>query len=123
MIQGFENITERLTDYELNMVVPALVNGLKRRVGAKYAVRNKEMCQGLMAHGFDKISEARIRKCINYIRIQGLVPHLIANSHGYYVATTVEEVEAYCESLKGRAEAIFAMRQALQNQLAGKLFI
>lgn len=92
-------------------------------MGAKYAIRNKTMCQILQSRGYEKISEVRIRKCINYIRVNGLVPHLIANSRGYYVATTVEEVETYCESLKGRAEAIFAMRQALQNQMVGKLFL
>ena len=70
-----------------------------------------------------KVIVSRIRKCINYIRINGMVPHLIANSKGYFVATSVEEVETYCESLKGRAEAIFAMRQALQYQLNGKLFL
>ena len=123
MITGFENITEHLTDYEVQMVVPALVEGLKKHVGSKYAIRNKTICQILQSKGFDKISEARIRKCINHIRVNGLVPHLIANSKGYYVATTVEEVETYCGSLKDRAEAIFAMRQALMNQMSGKLFL
>ena len=105
------------------MIVPALVNGLKKRVGARYAIRNKTMCQALKARGFEKVSEPRIRKCINYIRINGLVPHLIANSRGYYVATTVEEVDKYANSLKDRATAILAMRKALVDQLGGKLFL
>ncbi len=123
MIDGFEQITESITPYEKDMIVPALVCGLKKRVGSKYAIRNKTMCQALTARGFEKVSEARIRKCINYIRINGLVPHLIANSHGYYVATSVEEVDKYAESLKDRATAILAMRKALVDQLGGKLFI
>lgn len=123
MIEGFEQITESITPYEKEMIVPALVAGLKKRVGSKYAIRNKTMCQALAAHGFDKVSEPRIRKCINYIRINGLVPHLVANSHGYYVATSVEEVNKYADSLKDRATAILAMRKALMEQLCGKLFI
>ena len=123
MIDGFEEITESITPYEKEMIVPALVNGLKKRVGARYAIRNKTMCQALKARGFEKVSEPRIRKCINYIRINGLIPHLIANSRGYYVATTVEEVDKYANSLKDRATAILAMRKALVDQLGGKLFL
>lgn len=122
MIEGFEEITESITPYERDMVIPALVNGLKKRVGARYAIRNKTICQALAARGFEKISEARIRKCINYIRINGLVPHLIANSHGYYVATSITEVDKYAESLKERATAILAMRKALIDQRNGVLF-
>lgn len=123
MIEGFKEFTAHLTDYEREMVVPALVEGLKKRVGSQYAVRNKTMCQLLKEHGFENVSEPRIRKCINFIRMNGLVPHLVANSHGYYVATSVHEVENYCQSLKERAEAIFAMRQALEYQMNGKLFL
>ena len=123
MIKGFIDYTAHLTEYEHDMVVPALVEGLKKRVGSKLAIRNKTMCLELKARGFEKISEARIRKCVNFIRMNGLVPHLVANSNGYYVATSVEEVERYCESLKERAEAIFAMRQALEYQMNGKLFL
>ncbi len=123
MIEGFKEFTAHLTDYEREMVVPALVEGLKKRVGSQYAVRNKTMCQLLKERGFENVSEPRIRKCINFIRMNGLVPHLVANSHGYYVATSVHEVENYCQSLKERAEAIFAMRQALEYQMNGKLFL
>ena len=44
MIEGFEQITESITPYEKEMIVPALVAGLKKRVGSKYAIRNKTMC-------------------------------------------------------------------------------
>ena len=60
MIDGFEEITEGITPYEKEMIVPALVNGLKKRVGARYAIRNKTMCQALKARGFEKVSEPRI---------------------------------------------------------------
>lgn len=123
MIEGFIEYTAHLTDYEREMVVPFLVEGLKKRVGSTYAVRNKTMCQELKARGFENISESKIRKCINFIRMNGLVPHLVASQRGYYVATSIEEVERYCESLKERAMAIFAMRQALEYQMNGKLFL
>lgn len=123
MVTGFENYTAALTPYELEMLIPVLTEGLKKRVGAKRAIRNKDICRILTARGYEKVTEARMRKCINYIRMNGLVPHLIANSNGYYVATSVDEVQQYAESLKERASAIWAMRTALINQLSGKLFL
>lgn len=122
MITNFEEYTAQLTDYERDMLVPMLANFLKSRVGAKNAIRNKEVCRIFSEHGY-KLTEARVRKCINFIRIHGLVPHLIANSHGYFCATSVAQVETYITSLDERAKAIWAMRSALQNQLSGKLFL
>ena len=123
MIQGFENYTASLTDYEANVLVPRLVKGLENRVGSQYAISNKRIFRSLSDKGYEKVTEARVRKCINYIRINGLVQHLLANSHGYYIATSVEEVQEYADSLKERAEAIWAVRGALIGQLSGKLFL
>ena len=123
MVQGFEKYTEALTTYERDMLVPILVEGLKRRIGTKYAIRNKDICKALTARGYQNVTEARVRKCINFIRINGLVPHLVANSKGYYVATSVEEVERYAQSLQERAEAIWAVRGCLLKELNGKLFL
>ena len=123
MIDGFEEITATLTTYERDMIVPMLVNVLKQRVGAKYAVKNKVICEIFSARGYQNLTEARVRKCINYIRMNGLVPHLVANNKGYYCATSVEEVEKYMDSLEQRAKAIWAMRSALEFGLSGKLFL
>ncbi|MBQ6045178.1 MAG: hypothetical protein IJL42_06640 [Bacteroidales bacterium] len=123
MITNFEDYTATLTTYERDMLVPLLAAYLKTRVGAKYAVRNKEMCRMFTEKGYQGLTEARVRKCINYIRINGLVPHLIANSHGYFCATSIEQVETYIESLDQRAKAIWAMRSALNRELSGKLFL
>lgn len=123
MIDNFEEYTAHLTPYEKDMMVPLLVEDLKKRVGRKYAIRNKALCKFYTEKGYQGMKEARIRKCINYIRMMGLVPHLIANSQGYYCATSVEEVEKYIESLDQRATAIWAMRAALKRDLSGRLFI
>ncbi|MBO5546229.1 MAG: hypothetical protein J5951_06175 [Bacteroidales bacterium] len=123
MITNFEDYTATLTTYERDMLVPLLAAYLKTRVGAKYAVRNKEMCRMFTEKGYQGLTEARVRKCINYIRINGLVPHLIANSHGYFCATSIEQVETYIESPDQRAKAIWAMRSALNRELSGKLFL
>lgn len=123
MVQGFEEYTAELTTYERDMLVPVIVAGLKTRVGAKNALRNKEISRLLDNNGYPDIKESRIRKCVNYIRMNGLVPHLIANCRGYYVATSVEEVERYMASLQQRANSILSVKNALTEQLSGKIFL
>lgn len=82
MVTGFENYTASLTPYERELLVPVISDGLKKRIGSKYAIKNKDICRILRANGYEKVTEARMRKCINFIRIHGLVPHLVANSKG-----------------------------------------
>ena len=123
MITQFEEITQALTTEERDLYLPIIRDGLKLRVGAKYAIRNKTICTIMLNKGYTKITEARVRKIINAIRMEGLVPHLVANSKGYYVATSVKEVEDYCKGLEERAKAIWAVRGALLNQLSGNLFL
>lgn len=105
------------------MLVPIFSNYLKQKVGAKNAVKNNDICLLFKEKGYQNLTEARVRKCINYIRMNGLVPHLVANSNGYYCATSVKEVEKYMDSLEQRAKAIWAVRSALEFGLSGKLFL
>lgn len=123
MITNFEDYTAMLTTYERDMVVPILINELKTRIGAKYAIRNRDLCKMFAVRGYQGVTEPRVRKCINYIRVHGLVPHLIANNRGYFCATSIEQAERYIDSLDQRAKAIWAMRAALKRDLSGKLFL
>ena len=100
MIQGFENYTASLTDYEANVLVPRLVKGLENRVGSQYAISNKRI-----------------------FRLKGLVRNLIANSNGYYVATSIEEARNWSESARERARAIWAVADAVEAQSDGRLFL
>lgn len=115
-------MTEVLTETEKNIIVPAVCVILKNRIGAKNAIRNKDICRILADKGLVS-SEARMRKVVNFIRRHGLVLYLVANSHGYFIAESVEAVERYADSLKDRATAIFAVRQKLLDQVNGVLFI
>lgn len=123
MIKLFEQYTAKLTPYETDILVPMVSEYLKTRIGSGMAVRNKDICKRFELQGYQGLREARMRKIVNFIRMKGKVPHLVANSHGYYCATSIKEVEEYCESLRERALAILSIRQALRYELSGKLFI
>ena len=57
-----------------------------------------------------------MRKVINHIRNNDLIPCLLASSKGYWIASSEAEVLAYEESLLGREEAIRADRMAISRQ-------
>lgn len=116
MLNGFSEQTKQLTDYEKNSLVPRIVTGLRKIVGRERAITNSEIVARLKKEGY-KLSEVRVRKIINYIRVNGIIERLIATSDGYYIANNEQEVRDYIESLKGREEAIRAVRRRLEAQL------
>ncbi len=116
MLHGFENETRPLNGYEKNTLLPIIVRGLSSKTGAANAVSNGHICISLRNKGY-KATEVRIRKIINHIRIHGLVTCLIASGKGYYRAESRQEVVDYIESLKGRENAIKAVRMALEKQI------
>lgn len=117
MIEGFETITSDLTDYELQWVLPFVRAGLLTKNGAAKAVTNKEIVAGLAKNCGISISEPRVRKIINYIRVKNMIPRLIATSRGYYVAENRQEVLDYIESLRSRENAIKSVRLSIESQL------
>ncbi len=118
MLKGFEIETAPLSEYEEKVLLPVMVRGLHNKFGKGMAVKNGYICDRLKAAGYD-ITEARVRKLISYIRINGLVPRLMASSAGYYISNDRKELADYIGSLKGRELAIRAVREALEEQVAG----
>lgn len=116
MINGFEHITHDLTEYEKETLLPLFVKGLSKKIGSKNAVTNKHMVKALKEKGF-VVSDARVRKIINVIRNHDLIPGLVATSSGYYVATSIEELEKYCESLGQRGREIFRVKASIERHI------
>lgn len=116
MINGFEKETAKLNDYEKTTLLPVMVKCLERKIGKENAVTNAYMCVKMNEKGYE-IGESRVRKIINYIRTNWLVPRLMASNAGYYVTNNVNELRAYITSLEGREEAIRAVRKEVEKQL------
>lgn len=117
MIQGFQTQTEPLTDYERDTLLPVICSGLRNKIGEARAITNTAITKAMKGAGYI-LTEARLRKIINHIRVNGLVKRLIATSKGYYIATTRQEMEQYIESLKGREMAIRQVRESMERQLS-----
>lgn len=118
MIQFFSKQTAPLTEYERDTLLPIMVKCLERHVGRDAAITNSQMCEKMCAYGY-QLNEVRTRKIINHIRINTLIPRLIATGKGYYVSEDEVEIKRYIESLKDREAAIAAVRMAVEEQLGG----
>ena len=112
MIQGFDNETAPLNEYETGVLLPLLIRELRFKVGRNSAITNRYIVNTL--RGSCKLSEARVRKIINHIRTNDLIPGLIATSEGYFIAESEAELLEYEESLKAAEAEIAEMVEAFR---------
>ena len=111
MITNFEEITQELNRDEMSWIQP-LINGFKKRHKGN-PIKAPEIIKGMRKHGY-RITEPRLRKCVNYIRTNGLLP-LIATSKGYYVTHNTQEIKSQIESLYQRANSIARCADGLKK--------
>tara|TARA_R110002050_G_scaffold266232_1_gene407564 strand:+ start:270 stop:617 length:348 start_codon:yes stop_codon:yes gene_type:complete len=108
MIKGFEDYTEQLNEYEKNTLLPIIIRGLKTKIGVKNAITNKRIAEALSYAGYKGLHGSRIRKIINYIRIEGSIINLVASSKGYWIEDNIEIRKRYVEGVKSRANSMLA---------------
>lgn len=109
MIPGFEEITEKLNEKELEMA-DLMAPGFRLRKGKVSAITAKEITIAMKKKGY-VICGRRIRKIVNYLVVTDKVKDLVANSNGYYVAVTDDERKEHAFSLGHRMAAIMARLQ------------
>jgi hypothetical protein len=109
MINNFEDITYELTEDELN-IVPLIIKGITQRKGKDYAVSGKKICEKM------NLESVRLRKIINYIRVNGLIYGLCSCNKGYFMASTLTELEECIISLRQRVASQVKVLNALENQ-------
>lgn len=115
MIQGFEEQTQPLTDYERETLLPLVRWGLSTKLGKNNSIAGSTIIKKMRAQGY-KLDGPRLRKIINHIRANDMIAGLVSTSKGYYVASTAQEIEDYIYSLQGRVEAIQEVIKALSRQ-------
>jgi hypothetical protein len=119
MILGHENFTQELNDEEL-MLAKRLVSAFKKRTKDN-PVTAPEIVSGVNANVLltQKFSERRLRKIINYYRVQGILP-IISTSKGYYTSYEVKDIEFMITSLSQRANSIlegcYGLQRIIENE-------
>ena len=109
MLNNFEDITYELTEKELDLV-PKIIAGLQVRKGKDMAVSGTLICEKM------KIKGSRLRKIINYIRVNNLLYGLCSCGKGYYIATDLGELEGCIISLRQRIASQVKVLNALEGQ-------
>jgi hypothetical protein len=117
MVENFETITEELTEEEMNLL-PYVLNGFKTHK-QENPIKAPAIVEAMNAkreqYGFKaKFTEARLRKFVNYIRTNALLP-LIATSAGYFVTENPEVILSQIRSLKDRAKGIMQAADGLRT--------
>lgn len=116
MIKGFEEFTVEITSYE-QRVIEIIIKRFQTKMGKINIVTAEQISIGLKGRFGIEFNESRIRKMIQYIRLNNLVSGLIATSKGYFVAQTPDEINDWIESLKSRENAIRKIREQAEQHV------
>jgi hypothetical protein len=116
MIKNFEEITKEMTQDE-KILVPMIIRGLSTRT-KQNPIKGAEIVSAINSqkdkYGIKLFSEPRLRKIVNFIRTESILP-LMGTSNGYYVTQDRTELESQIESLTQRAEAIISSANGLKK--------
>jgi len=119
MVTTFEEETKDLTQDEL-VYIAALIAGFNRHT-EENPIKAPEIVRNIRNHAplgslAAKFSEPKLRKCVNYIRVNGMIP-LIATSNGYFVSNKPEVIRKQIFSLEERARSIKTCADGLKKFL------
>jgi hypothetical protein len=118
-ITNFEEFTHELTSEEME-ILPIVVHGFRNYKKAnpiKSELIVTRLNEYLLVRGYKiKMTGVRLRKIVNYIRTNGIIP-LIANSHGYFTSDCKETIQEQIKSLQERANSIERCAEGLKKFL------
>jgi hypothetical protein len=116
MIKNFEEITKEMTEDEKKLV-PLIIRGLSTRT-KENPIKGAEIVSAINSqkdkYGIKLFSEPRLRKIVNFIRTESILP-LMGTSNGYYCTKDRDELESQIESLTQRSEAIMSSANGLKK--------
>ena len=113
MIIGHENDTYELSQDE-KILASKLIPHFKNRSKSN-PVKAKEIVAGvnLVYKLNTKFSEVRLRKIVNYYRVNSILP-IISTCKGYYVSYDPEDINEMIKSLNQRAKSILDCSEGLK---------
>lgn len=110
-----QKMNKQLTNYEQNILLPILMNGLQNKKGKQNTITNRQMVEVLKRKGL-QINLNTVCRIVNFIRTNDLIVGLVATTHGYYVSDTEEEFKEYERHLLKREVALRKVRKCIERQ-------
>ena len=112
MITNFEQITAEGFSDDEKKLVPVIIKGFMAH-GKDDPVKAPVIISKLRSRGL-KITQPRLRKIVNFLRSESIVP-VIATAKGYYVSHDKQELKKQVQSLYERAAAITNSAKGLEQ--------
>lgn len=103
-----------LSSHERFVIYPLVVQILSHR-GKEKVFSNTKIRKILSEFG-EEITDSQIRKIAFNIRRSGDIPLLLANNEGYFVASNIQEVNAWIHTHNGKIEAMKSTLESIQSQ-------
>ena len=119
MLTLYEEITEDLTPYEIETVLPLVSEAIKKYKGKEAAITATTICKRMNRSGLIEgyiMNTVKVRKIMGAIRLLGLVHNICSGARGYYVGTNAEEIAECIESLEQRVRQQTRVIEALKSQ-------
>jgi hypothetical protein len=109
----------KLTKEELNIILPMVMRLLREKSTKNNPLYGARIVDWLNYKrediGFNSpMTESKLRKCINYIRTNGLLP-VIADDNGYYITNDPIVIRDMAASLRRRTASINAAAGGLEE--------
>lgn len=105
-IKGFENITHELTEFETETLIPVLVEKLSQHKEKANAIKCGQLSDHVIKRTGRRVNDPRIRKMIEHIRQNHLLPNVCAGVCGYYVTDGPEDLQQWIRTMKQRRNAM-----------------
>lgn len=95
-----------LTNVEADLI-PSFKRLLKHARGPENAMSARMIVESIQRNYPDiRIDDVRVRKIINYMRVNKMIKNLLASSRGYFIERDRERVRQYVSSLRSRARNV-----------------
>lgn len=105
-----------LTNVESDLI-PSIKKLLRKAKGPENAITSKMIVEVISERYPDiRIDDVRIRRIINYMRINQTVKNLLASSRGYFIERDPERVRAYVISLRVRAKNVMMVANSYSTK-------
>lgn len=107
-------MADRLNDFERGIMLPLVVRLLTQANGR--VLSSYKIAAVVRQNGYHACNSFNVRKVVNHIRCNAIIPCLASNGKGYFVASNDREITETIYSLEGRVDAIREVIEALKQQ-------
>ena len=106
----------RINDYERDVLVPLVCDILRN---APWTMSALSIAEAIRRQGHPA-STRQVRRAINYIRVNGIIPCVASSPKGFFVASNEIEISECISTLEALADSIQEVIEALRRQMYNK---